>query len=389
MVTESYWPNADGGAVYERRLAHGLADRGHEVVIWAPGASWRSSQQQDGNTLIEREKAFRFAFNKKYKVSYWPWLRARTMLRRYQPDVIHVHNFFYMGLATLFWAKVYKVPIVATNHFMPENLLLNVRWLQPLYKQVHRWTWAYLVSIHNRAAFVTSPTPTAIQLLEDHGLKAPHEAITNGVETEIFTPRTRKSAATVAAKYGIAADKPALLYLGRLDGEKRIDVIVDALPTILASHPVQLVLAGSGKAKAGLIAQAQRLGVASSVHFPGFIDEEDKAALYNTASVFVMSSPAELQSIVTLEAMASGLPVLSVDVAALHELCQDGKNGYLFAEGNSAALSSAAIRLLSDSALTKKFGAESRRITTSHHSNDVMIDSYERVLADYSKKQYA
>jgi 1,2-diacylglycerol 3-alpha-glucosyltransferase len=181
----------------------------------------------------------------------------------------------------------------------------------------------------------------------------------------------------VVAKYNLATDRPIVLYVGRVDGEKRLDVIIAALPALLAKQPVQVVIAGYGIAMDSLREQAERLGVAEAVKFTGYIDEADKPALYNSADVFAIASPAELQSIVTLEAMASGLPIVAVDVAALSELCHDGDNGYLFPRDDSQALADKVSRLISDEGLRKQFGAESIRIVHEHHGTEVMFSEYE------------
>ena len=139
----------------------------------------------------------------------------------------------------------------------------------------------------------------------------------------------------------------------------------------------QLVLVGHGKAMDGLKVQASRLGIAGNVVFTGFIDEEDKPLIYNTATVFAISSPAELQSIVTLEAMASGLPVVAVDVAALGELCHDGVNGYLFPKDDFHILAQKLIEIIEDKALQKRFGAASISIVQSSHSTNHMFEAYE------------
>jgi glycosyltransferase involved in cell wall biosynthesis len=281
-----------------------------------------------------------------------------------------------LGLSALFWAKRYGIPVIATNHFMPENAILNLKGVHWLYKPLERLIWKFLVWFHNRADFVTSPTPTAIRLLVENGLTRPSEAITNGIDTSVFHPWMNTDA--VVAKLGLANDRPIILYVGRLDGEKRLDVLLNALPKVLASQSAQLVLAGYGKAMDDLKAQSKRLDIQNDVLFTGFIDEEDKAALYNIASVFAITSPAELQSIVTLEAMATARPIVAVDVAALSELCHDGENGYLFPHEDSNALAEKLLAILSDDRISGKFAIESLNIVKASHTTEVMYDSYER-----------
>ncbi len=373
LVTESYWPNADGGALFERRLVLGLINRGHKLSVWTPGTKLSSYDEQDGAYTIHREKSVRFIVNPKYRVSYWPFLRARKLIRAERPDVIHIHNFWFLGLSAMWWAKRYRIPIIATNHFMPENALLNLRFLRPVAKPAGRMVWSYLVKLHNRCNFVTSPTQTAVNLLLKHGLTAPVEAITNGIDTNVFKPDLDTTA--VQEKYRLPKDQPIILYLGRVDGEKRLDLLVSAITEV--KPPAHLVIAGFGVAQKTLEQQAAKLGITDRVTFTGYIDEDDKAAIYNTATVFAISSPAELQSIVLLEAMASALPLVAVDVAALSELCRNGENGYLFTRDDWHALAAALNHLLANPRLAHRFGQASRRIVEQSHSTNYTFDRYE------------
>jgi hypothetical protein len=73
LVTESYWPNADGGALFERRLVLGLIARGHSFTVWAPAPRYSSYDEVDGPYTIHRQRAVTFVFNRKYKVSLMPY----------------------------------------------------------------------------------------------------------------------------------------------------------------------------------------------------------------------------------------------------------------------------------------------------------------------------
>ena len=385
LVTESYWPNADGGALFERRLALGMAGRGDHVAVIAPSTGWKRYIEQDGPYRIYRERAATFWFNTKYKTTLWPFWQVRKIIRRERPDVIHIHNAYWLGLSALFWGRLDHIPVVATNHFMPENALLNLRGVKLFYHPLSRLIWLGIVWLHNRCDYVTSPTPTSVQLLRAHGLKAPAEAISNGIDMAIFRDGLNPKA--VIKKLGLATDRPIVLYVGRVDGEKRLDLIISALPLILKQQKVQLVIAGFGKAMPALKEQTAQLNLKNDVIFTGYLDETDKPYLYNAAQVFVISSPAELQSIVTLEAMASGLPVVSVDVAALKELCHDGQNGYLFPENDYAALAARANEILASPSKEKDFGAESKKIIQAHHSTEVTFDRYQAVYERVMKQE--
>ena len=127
------------------------------------------------------------------------------------------------------------------------------------------------------------------------------------------------------------------------------------------------------------------LGVGNNVVFTGFIDESDKPAMYNLSDLFVISSPAELQSIVTLEAMASAKPIVAVDVAALHELVHNGENGYLFKENDHVELAQKIEKILLNPKICKKFGKESLDIILENHSTEITFDKYNKILEGLNK----
>src|SRR5206468_438909 len=108
----------------------------------------------------------------------------------------------------------------------------------------------------------------------------------------------------------------------------------------------QLDLVGEGDIRKQLEQQAQRLGIAEQVHFPGRVSDDELRQILSQATVFAMPSTAELQSIATMEGMASGLPVVAADAMALPHLVKDGENGYLFPPRDIAALADRLERVL-------------------------------------------
>jgi glycosyltransferase involved in cell wall biosynthesis len=129
-------------------------------------------------------------------------------------------------------------------------------------------------------------------------------------------------------------DANRILFVGRLTTEKGIDVVLRALAKLDPALNATFDIVGGGDQRRNLEQLADQLGVGGRVTFHGHASEEDLRALYTRASVFAIASIAELQSIATMEAMASGLPVVAADAVALPHLVHDGENGYLFEPGN-------------------------------------------------------
>jgi glycosyltransferase involved in cell wall biosynthesis len=118
-----------------------------------------------------------------------------------------------------------------------------------------------------------------------------------------------------------------------------------------------------------------------SVTFTGRVSDEEIVALHKVGSVYVMPSPAELQSIATLEAMASGQPIVAVDAGALKELCQNERNGYLCEKDNSDQIAAGVTKILSDKALHDRFAAESLAIA-GEHDIQTTYDRFESIYSD-------
>lgn len=379
IATDDYWPNLDGGALFERRLAHGITALGHEVAIVAPGRTHQNYLEDDPPTKIYRLKASSFLFSPRYKVSYWPKRQVRKVIDEFKPDVINIHNFYWIGIAAIKYAKKKGIKVVATNHFMPENAFLNMPLGKVFKRMLIKITWKFLVKYHNMADYVTSPTPTADKLLRDHGLKVSSVAISNGIDTNKF--KAGLDANTVRQKYNVPLE-PVIIYLGRVDGEKRLDILLEGFAMYKKKSPGQyghLLIVGDGVKRHELKELAHKLGIPEHVTFAGFIPEDEKPLVYNLASVFAITSPAELQSIVTLEAMASSLPIVAVDVAALKELVHDGENGYLVPFENTHALAEKLQKILENPELAKKFGQESRKIVVEYHSTEKTFELYNNI----------
>jgi len=151
-----------------------------------------------------------------------------------------------------------------------------------------------------------------------------------------------------------------------------------ALPDILRVTGVHLVLAGIGKEKQKLEELTERLGIQQAVTFTGFVSNKDLPNIYRIGDLFVTAGIAELQSSATMEAMASGLPVVAVNAKALPELVHDGENGYLFSDGGSQMFAEKVIAILSNQPMREQMSRKSLEIIKDHDLNKI-IEKYESV----------
>lgn len=375
IATESYWPNVDGGSVFEHNLVLWLQKRGHQVYVVAPSQTHKYFVEEDQGSIIYRMPSV-LLFGR-FLSSKCPFIRVSRLVQAIHPDVVHIHNPFFIGFAALRSAKKLKIPVVATNHNMPENLTLQFRWLKPLERFLTWLFWKYFIWFYNRCDFVTSPTQTAVNMLVSHKLKTKCLAVSNGIDLDRFKPEDRRKCRLIKS-YPIAEKGNVVLYTGRLDGEKRMDIWVKSIPYILSEVNAHFIIGGSGLVKKDLERLVVELGVARHVTFTGFISEENFPHIYHLADVFAISSPAELQSIVCLEALASGLPLVVAKAAALPELIVEGKNGFTFEPGNAWDMAQKIIKILkSDS---RKMGKAGRDFVKRH--------DYKKSFAKYEQIYY-
>jgi glycosyltransferase involved in cell wall biosynthesis len=245
----------------------------------------------------------------------------------------------------------------------------------PARRAVGWWLARDLVGVYEQADAVAAPTPFAARLLERTGFAREVVPISCGLDLTRFGDRGLPS-----RRPDWLPRRPTLLFVGRLDREKRIEELIDAVGQVRAHVDAQLVVVGRGKERPELERHADDRGVADRVIFTGFVSDEELPDIYAAADVFCMPGTIELQSIVMLEAMAFGKPVIAVDALALPHLARDGVNGYTYAPGDVASLARRAVELLSDEGMRARMGSESRAIV-SDHGIERTLDEYERLYA--------
>jgi phosphatidylinositol alpha 1,6-mannosyltransferase len=174
---------------------------------------------------------------------------------------------------------------------------------------------------------------------------------------------------------------PTVLFVGRMDQEKRVDELLRAFAALPAGTQARLEIVGDGAMREEWTGLAAELGIGTRTRFLGFVDDDELVAAYRRAAVFVMPGIAELQSIVTLEAMSAGTPVIAANAMALPHLVRNGRNGWLYTPGDVAELSHRLAALVGDAALRRRMGAASREMVAGH-ALDGTLATFEGIYTD-------
>ena len=417
ISTDLYYPMINGVAVFSRNLAAGLKKRGHDVMVLAPSITGKFKIEKDpefGFTVVRLKsvkihlypdqinkvpEAKDFLGVKLPKVYYKNGLNAslncyrtvKRILDDFQPDIIHDQTPGPVALAVFRYAKKRDIPLVSTDHAFPDNLTQQLKLPHVAKKPINSMMNKYFVSFLKRSEYATMPTEQAVADLipqKRKPFKVPVEALSNGIDLSRFAKgRANKE---IYDEYKIPKNKPIVLYIGRVDPEKSLDILMKAFIKAHEKVPdAHLVVVGDGSARSKLEGIIEKAGLNKNAHFLGRVVGDNLPQLYRTGTVFAITSKTETQSIVLMEAMASGLPCVAVDAGAVHELVKNNKNGYLVEADDITAVANSLVKILTNKERQAKMSEESVARAAKHdisHTLTRMEEIYTQVLENRERE---
>ncbi len=325
---DTFAPDVNGAASFTSRLAAGLVERGHEVHVEAPAFSSKHGR------FVEEHEGADLVVHRVYSWRWFPhdWLRfvlpwrsqahAARILDEVKPDVVHIQSHIVIGRGLARQATIRGIRVVATNHFMPENLIQHTLLPRFLRKTAIRIAWNDAAKTYHLCEAVTTPTRKGAEFLEEATDLTGVHAISCGIDSSLYTPNMEAKTAN------------RILFVGRVAEEKHLDVLIRAVARLDPALEATLDIVGGGDLLNHLKKLAAEVGIGDRTTFTGYVSDEELKAAYTRSTVFAIPSIAELQSIATMEAMSSGLPVVAANAMALPHLVHDGENGYLFEPEN-------------------------------------------------------
>lgn len=289
-------------------------------------------------------------------------LNVADHLRRVGARIVHTHMFapLFHSLPGLTLAGISRV--VHTEHSFE---YLESR---PSLRRVLRWmsrtTRAFTLVGERMLPFYTDIVRVAPKRLQ---------VIANGIDPERYRPTIEQG--HLRSELGIPVDAFVAGSAGRLAPEKNYQMLVRAAAQCRNSGTsVHVVLFGEGSERAALASQARELGVESSVSFLGW--RTDLHRTLGALDVFVLTSESEGLPLALLEAMATGLPIVSTPVGDIPCVVKEDHTGYFVPTGDSSALATRLRRLAADASTRRSMGNLARQVIIDRHSHDVMVGRY-------------
>jgi 1,2-diacylglycerol 3-alpha-glucosyltransferase len=357
-----------------------LDDMGHNVFIFAQ----KAAKYQDDEPFIFRYPAVEVPWANAYAFPVPFSSSIDDTIPCLKLDVIHSHHPFLLGETAARKADSLGIPLVFTFHTRYDEYTHYVPFSQGLTKQIaDRWIGNYL----EKCQHIITPSNSIKELLKENGVEGDITTIPTGIVLKPF----READGDAVRKHRGWERDTVLITVGRLAKEKSFDTLLEAAAIVMQDHPnVRLAIIGGGLEERSLKKLAQELGITNRVDFVGTVPYEEVPNYLKAADIFCFASTTETQGLVTMEAMAAGLPIVAVDATGTHDAVTNGKEG-LLTENDSAALGHAIKQVVDNKKLREQFvsgGAERLEWFDIEYQAKRMLEVYDQAAVAKQENRY-
>jgi len=382
FFTDSYYPQLNGVTISVENFVLELRKQGHTVYIFAPQMK-RTKKGTDENIInlpslkvLSSDPAILFPLPTSYK-NY-------KQLFNLDLDLVHAHGNGPFSLLGYQVAKMKQIPFILTFHSMFSkytHYFFNGKVVKP--KAIE----TYMRIFANICDAVTTPSEKMKKELLLYGVKKYITVIPNFVDPKPFQNVNKNF---LHEKFDIPSHEPLLVTVGRIGIEKNFPFLVHMFKVLTKTDKTShLIIVGDGPEKKHLQQLIHKLDLEKRVHFAGKVSMTKMPLVYADATVFVFSSETEVHPMVTLEAIAAGLPLVVGHDEAFDGVVVNNHNGFrlpldekIFAEKIQ--------KLLKDKKLYQKFSTNSQAISDTQFApqqvTNNLVTLYKKTLADQKKK---
>ena len=351
IFTGAYNHVVDGVSLTLNRLVSYLECENTPVHIFAPTISQPALKHAGTLTAVP---SVSLPGRPEYKFSIGMSRRVITELDRFKPTIIHIATPDVLGLQALAYARLRKIPVVASyhTHFSSYLSFYHMDKLEGL-------AWAYLRWFYGKCEHVYVPSRSMAKVLSDHGIVKGVELWPRGVDIAMFHPDKRSM--EWRREKGFADDEIVVSFISRLVVEKGLQIYADVVDALRKQgKKVRVLVAGTGPAE-NLLRDRFPKAV-----FLGHLTGNELATAYASSDIFLFPSATETFGNVTLEAMASGTPALCANATGSSSLVVHGETGYLAEPGDVDSFIQYAMSLVDDAEKRKEMSLASRREAESY-----------------------
>jgi len=387
LFSGNYNYTRDGANQALNRLVGTLLGKGAKVRVYSPTVA-EPDFEPTGDVVHVPNVRMPVKGRSEYRLPLWLGSAAKRDLVRFEPNIVHLSSPDPAGHAALRWAQEYDIPVLASVHTRFETYprYYNLAFLEPPIIKI-------LKRFYNRCDALVAPSQSMIDELLAMKMHDDISLWSRGVDRTVFASQKRDM--EWRRSIGLADDDVAIVFLGRLVMEKGLDVFAETIVQLRKRQvPHKVLVIGDGPAREWFE------GVLPGGIFAGFKTGADLGQALASGDIFFNPSVTETFGNVTLEAMASGLPVVAAGATGASSLVRDGETGRLIPlKGKKGAevpdsdgLAEAIAPYCTGSELRLAHGkaGEERSLEYSWESiNQVVADTYVRLVQDRRALQEA
>lgn len=368
LFSGNYNMTLDGANKALNRLVEYLLRQGAAVRVYSPTVAQPAFEPEGDLVSVP---SFAIPGRSEYRMAVGINASTKDDLARFAPNLLHIASPDFSARAAVRWARKREIPVIASVHTRFETYprYYKLGFMEPPLQ-------AWIRELYRRCDALVTPSESMVDVLREQGMNDDISIWSRGVDRTVFDPGKRDLA--WRRKVGIADGDVAIAFLGRLVMEKGLDVFADTVVELRKrqiAHKVMVI--GDGPARKWF-EQALPGGI-----FAGFQTGPDLGRALASADLFFNPSITETFGNVTLEAMASGLPVVASAATGSTSLVQDGVSGALVPAGKANAFADAIAPYLTDDVLRKAHGdvGEKRSLDFSWDTiNQTLADTYMRLI---------
>ncbi|MGC8913235.1 MAG: glycosyltransferase, partial [Thermoplasmata archaeon] len=353
MFTETYPPTTDGVAAYVHALKKQLERMGHDVVVFTA----TKSREKNVHSFV----SLTVPFYRQYKFAVCPYFSSYYLLRKFRPDVVHLHTPFAVGSAGLFVARALRVPVVGSFH---TNIKEMSRSIKSIFanRGFVAMGWRYALGVYWRCNALTVPSNVVKDFIYSSAIK-PFRVKIRVVWTLPDLEDTLKNIDRFDMRRELGIEgKFTVTFLSRITKDKGIYTFLGCAER---NRDMVFLVGGTGPEEKN-VKEYVKLKKLENVKILGFVPEEKKGALLRASDVVVLPSFADTFGIILIEAMACGAVAVGSNAGGIKEFLKDGENGLLFEAGNVEHLSSVLRNLHNNDAMRKSLKQNGEKFVREH-----------------------
>ncbi|HCL90812.1 MAG TPA: hypothetical protein DHW70_05795 [Candidatus Atribacteria bacterium] len=378
FFTNCYKPLVNGVVTSISSLKEAYERKGHEVYIFAP----RVEDYLDQEKNVFRYRSVNLTSKVKYPLPIPLSFRAKKVITEFNPDIVHFHHPFLLSLPAIMYGRKLGIPKILTIHTQYEQYAYYV---SPVPERVtHEAIKMIISNLAYKTDCITTPSASMKKIIENYGIKNRIEVVPNAIHLISFKEDDELKRTEIRKKYNLKENDKIILFVGRVASEKSIDKIIKALAIIKKRNinKVKLLIVGGGKAMDELKQLARTLKVEEDVIFAGTVSYEEIQHYYKMAYVFTIASTTETFGIVTIEALASGVPVVAVKAPGAADILTDAVDG-LLVDDNVEKIANALEKIIKEPELREKLSRGALKTSEKYSINtisEVMLNLYREVI---------